>query len=52
LERRALRRQQGAYLVCEQAEFALQKMADTLNRGGDGNRVRLRLEPPFGSVRW
>ncbi|MCB2076626.1 MAG: MFS transporter [Novosphingobium sp.] len=35
-----------------QADFDLQAQADGFNRSESGNRVRRRLERPFGSVRW
>jgi len=35
-----------------QTEFELQEAADGFNRSGQGQRVRRRLERPFGSVRW
>jgi hypothetical protein len=35
-----------------QADIELQTQADAFNRSHQGNRVRRRLERPFGSVRW
>jgi MFS family permease len=35
-----------------QADRELQAAADAFNTGSPGNRVRRRLERPFGSVRW
>ncbi|PNU04987.1 MFS transporter [Novosphingobium guangzhouense] len=42
-------RMRGRYT---QADFAVQAQVDAFNRSNHGNRVRRRLERPFGSVRW
>jgi hypothetical protein len=35
-----------------QGDSDIQAQADSFNRSHQGNRVRRRLERPFGSVRW